>query len=497
MADTTVPSIKDVSDFAEVIAAHPAAGITAFILLLAAAILIGIKSTLPTVVTSIVTFVVLGFELAAGGYAIYKVFPSANVDTDIVFKLKLADETIRLESVALNTYIGGVDGEKTWRRVLFRSKDAQGDWVSIRTTRVCPPNEVDGCPAADFSLPVWLLRAGEARHFRDTGSGTGVVVFPGEPLKNCTVFPDPKPSEKPKTYGGPNLCPASPPSQRSGSLIRPGSWWIGTAWAADPAATPSSLAAVRPKLASTDAKVREDGRLELQKASNAAALLAELIAEPAGSETRNRVVANALIAAIYFGDEKWKDVTAPTKNRIMALLTDSDDLVSRYAKSVLRRYPEDAILAQVRTAAGSATGADKKKLAIALSDIEYNVGVMRLQEARTGKTDAGKWQATAAAFQAGVAAGQGLPGAGKSEPDVTKNFFGLALSTADKWSNARPAGMTTAQVKDAFAHFLGAIEQESYPYSEQIEAANCVKNIAAAGDAPFDKSLGECLKFFR
>ena len=270
---------------------------------------------------------------------------------------------------------------------------------------------------------------------------------------------------------------------------------MATAWA-DERSTPADLAVVRKKLASTDPKIRTEGRVELQKASNAAELLDKILAEPAGKE-RDRIVANALIAAIYFGDDRWKDVTAATKARIMALLTDRDDLVSRYAKSVLRRYPEVGILADVKAAAASSTGEEKAKLVIAASDIEYNLGVTRLQEARVDPNDAAKWQAVQDTFQQGIQSARSLPGGGKQNPDVTKNYFGLALSTADKWSTAKPATMAPPQVTAAFSEFLEVVDRSSYPFAEQIEAATCVTKIGTSAEAQYEKSLGECLKFFR
>jgi hypothetical protein len=270
---------------------------------------------------------------------------------------------------------------------------------------------------------------------------------------------------------------------------------MGTAWAKD-ASGPADLAAVRKKLASADSKIRAEGRVDLQKASNAVALLDRLLAEPAGKE-RDRIVTNALIAAIYFGDDKWKEATAVTKATIMALLVDKDELVSRYAKSVLRRYPDVGLLAQVKAAAEQATGDDRTKLTVAVSDIEYNLGVTRLQEARADRGDATKWQTAQETFQQGIKSGQSLPGGGKQEPDVTKNYFGLALSTADRWAAAKPGTMAPTEVTVAFAKFLDMVDKEPYPFAEQIEAASCVTKIGATAVAQYEKSLGECLKFFR
>jgi hypothetical protein len=204
-----------------------------------------------------------------------------------------------------------------------------------------------------------------------------------------------------------------------------------------------------------------------------------------------------LIAAIYFGEDKWKDATAATKATIMALLIDKDELVSRYAKSVLRRYPDAGLLAQVKAAAEQATGDNRTKLTVAMSDIEYNLGVTRLQEARADRNDATKWQTAQQTFQQGIKSGQSLPGGGKQEPDVTKNYFGLALSTADKWAAAKPGTMAPTEVTVAFAKFLDVVDKEPYPFAEQIEAASCVTKIGTTAVAQYEKSLGECLKFFR
>src|SRR4051812_18715089 len=148
MADTSLPSMKDVADFTDLIANHPGPAIAAFALLAGVALLIGLTSKLPTVTTTIVALVLLASLVAAGGFTIYRVMvdPATDADTSVVFKFKLADETIRLESTALNTYVGAVEGTSTQRRMLFRVKDGAGKWAAIRTTRICPPNEADACP---------------------------------------------------------------------------------------------------------------------------------------------------------------------------------------------------------------------------------------------------------------------------------------------------------------------------------------------------------------
>ena len=496
MADISMPSMKDVAAFTDLIANNPGPAIAAFALLAGVALLIGVTSKLPTMTTTIVALVLLASLVTAGGFTIYRVMekPAADPDTAVVFKFKLADETIRLESTALNTYVGAVDGTSNQRRMLFRTKDEPGKWAAIRTTRVCPPSEADACPQADYTLPVWLVRSGTAQHFRDDGPGARIVVFFQEdPSRNCTIFPEPRPSAKPKNYGGPDLC--RPEEDHADNRPRPGFGWIATAWANEPS-VPADLAVVRKKLASADPKVRGEGRVELQKASNAAVLLDKILAEPAGKE-RDRIITNALIAAIYFGEDKWKDVTPATKARLMTLLIDKDELVSRYAKSVLRRYPDAGMLVLVKVAAEQATGDDKKKLTVAVSDIEYNLGVTRLQEARASRDDATKWQATQDTFQSGIKSGQSLPGGGKQEPDVTKNYFGLALSTADRWATAKPAAMAPTQVTAAFVKFLDVVDKEHYPFAEQIEAATCVTKIGTSAVEQYEKSLGECLKFFR
>jgi hypothetical protein len=504
MSDAAVPSGKDLADFAALVAEHKEAAVAAFVLMAFVSILIGVTSKLPTWAAFIVAFLTLLFLGGAGGYAVYRVIPDPNMDTAVMFKLKLADDSIRIESFALNTYVGGVEGEATQRRVLYRGKDDPADWAGIRMTRICPPSEENGCPSADFKFPVWLLPASEARHFRDQGSGTGIVVSHKVAVEggvqSCTVFPDPKPNVKPKTYIGPDLCatarpPKSPPSAKRVDIQpRSGSWWVTAAWASD---TPVKLVDVRAKLASTNTRTRAEGRMELQKAANAGELLGRVLQEPAGSEERDRIVANALIAAIYFGDDKWKEVSAVTKEKIAVLLIDKDELVSRYAKSVLRRYPEESVLAKVREAVKSADGDQKRKLMIAVSDIEYNLGVVRLQEARASKTDMNKWQTAQDTFLTGIASGKSVSEAGKQVPDVTKNYFGLALSTADKWSTTKPSTMAPPQVTAAFSEFLEVVDQKSYPFAEQIEAATCVTKIGTSAEAQYEKSLGECLKFFR
>ena len=494
MADISLPSMKDVEAFTGLITDHPGEAIAAFVLLAGVAILIGVTSKLPTGWAFTIALPILLLLVAAGGFAIYRIMPSQELDTAVVFKFKLADETIRVESTALNTYVGAVDGTTNQRRMLFRVKDEPGKWAAIRTARICPPSEADACPQSEYTLPVWLIRSGIAQHFRDDGPGARiVVVFQADPSRNCTIFPEPRPSAKPKNYGGPDLC--KPEENHAENQTRPGFWWMATAWA-DERSTPADLVVVRKKLASIDPKIRAEGRVELQKASNAAELLDKILGEPAGKE-RDRIVANALIAAIYFGDDRWKDVTAATKARIMALLTDRDDLVSRYAKSVLRRYPEVGILADVKAAAASATGEEKAKLVIAASDIEYNLGVTRLQEARADRNDAAKWQTVQDTFQQGIQSARSLPDGGKQDPDVTKNYFGLALSTADKWSTTRPSTMAPPQVTAAFSEFLEVVDRKSYPFAEQIEAATCVTRIGTSAEAQYEKSLGECLKFFR
>jgi len=494
MADIGPPSIKDVADFADAIASHPTEAVVSLVLLTAVAFVIGYTSKLPTAIMSVVVFLVLGFLLFAGSFGVYRLFGPSSEDTAVVFGFKLADDTIRLESVALNTYIGGVDGDTFRRRVLFRSKDGAGDWVNVRTTRVCSSNELDGCPPAEFKLPVWLLKDGEARHFRDGGAGTGVVVSLPDPSKNCTVFAEPKPAVKPRTYSGPDLCPAVRPkviSDRSGV----GSWLIGTAWAQSPG-EPQQLAAVRAKLASPDAKVRNEGRADLQKASNAAELLGAIVAEPASGPNRDRAVANALIAGIYIGDDKWQAVSPATRARIIELLTDNDELVSRYAKSVLRRYADDDIRAKVKAAAQAASGGQKTKLTVALADIEYNLGVVRLVEARSARTDPAKWQAALDLFNSGITEGRALPDSGKQQPDVMKNHFGAALAVADKWSMLGPGAPVPADIKKSFEKFLASAGSD-YPYSEQVDAATCTTKIATTASAQYAKDLGVCLKYFR
>src|SRR5215471_3600868 len=118
MADIGPPSIKDVADFADVIASHPTEAVVSLVLLTAVAFVIGYTSKLPTTIMSIVVFLVLGFLLFAGTFGVYRLFGSSSDDTAVVFGFKLPDGTIRVESVALNTYVGGVDGDALRHRVL-------------------------------------------------------------------------------------------------------------------------------------------------------------------------------------------------------------------------------------------------------------------------------------------------------------------------------------------------------------------------------------------
>jgi len=494
MADTAVPSMKDVESFTNLIAAHPGEAITAFVLLSVVAILIGVTSKLPTGWATMIALPLLLLLVGAGGFAIYRIVPSPNSDTAVVFKLALANKEFRAESRAVNTYVGGVDGDETVRRMIFRAKDDPADpgvWAKIRLARTCPPDEPERCVVTDYRLPVWALRSAEVQHIPDEGPGARMVLSSNS--TTCTVFPGSDQTAKPKNYAGPNLCLANAPSLDRADN-RWGSWWISTAWAAD---RPENLQAVRDKLASVDPAIRGEGRVDLQKARNAAELLDLLVAEPKGDAVRDRVVANALISAIYFGDEKWKTVQAPTKTRIMALLVDQDVLVSRYAKSVLRRYPEDDVLARVKIAATTATGDDKKKLIVAASDIEYNLGVTRLEEARADKSNKAKWKRTLDTFNAALEVGNALPDNGKQEPDVMKNYFGLALSMADEWSNIKSGKLASAEIKSAFSRFMNEIDPAQYPFTDQVKAASCVTAIGTTDDSQFEKSLGGCLKFFR
>jgi hypothetical protein len=496
MADITVPSIKDVESFTNLIAAHQGEAIAAFALLAGVAILIGITSKLSTIWAFFVALPILLMLVGGGGYAIYRIVPDPNYDTAVVFKLELANKDFHAESRAVTTYVGGTDGDTSVRRMIFRAKDDPSDsgaWAKIRVMRTCLPNEADRCITTDYRLPVWALRAAEVKQILDDGPGTRMVLAYGD-SKLCTVFPGAVQTAKPENYPGPDVCsPTAPVTDRADS--RWGSWWVSSAWAEE--GSPAGLNEIRAKLASADPRIRGEGRTDLQKAPNATELLDRLLAEPKDNEARERIVANALITAIYFGDDKWKTVTVATKTKIMTLLVDKDELVSRYAKSVLRRYPEESILGQVKTAAAVATGNDKTKLTIAVSDIEYNLGITRLREARVSKTDMGKWKATADTFSAGLESGKVLVADGKLEPDVSKNYFGLALSTADQWSNAKTGSLAAAQVKEAFSKFLTEVDVERYPFAEQVQAAACITKIATTNDAEFEKSLGTCLKFFR
>jgi hypothetical protein len=496
MADITIPSMKDVETFTNLIAAHPGEAIAAFALLAGVAILIGITSKLSTIWAFVVALPILLLLVVGGGYAIYRIVPEPNHDTAVVFKLVLADKDFHAESRAVTTYVGGVDGDSSVRRMIFRAKDDPSDpgaWAKIRVMRTCLPNEPDRCISTDYRLPVWALRAAEVKQMLDDGPGTRMVLTYAD-SKLCTVFPGAGQTAKPANYSGPDVCAsAAPATDRADS--RWGSWWISTAWAEEGDQVKASE--IRAKLASADPRIRGEGRTDLQKASNAAELLDQLLAVPKGDEVRDRVLANALIAAIYFGDDKWTTVTTATKTKIMALLVDNDELVSRYAKSVLRRYPEENILAQVKAAAAVATGDNKTKLTIAVSDIEYNLGVTRLLAARASKTDMGKWSATADTFSAGLEFGKVLVADGKLEPDVAKNYFGLALSTADFWSNVKGGSLAAPQVKAAFSKFLAEVDAERYPFAAQVQAATCVTKIDTTDDGQFEKGLGNCLKFFR
>jgi hypothetical protein len=500
MADVALPSMDDVRDFTGLITDNPGPAIAAFVLLVLVALLVGWGSKMSTVWASLLALIALVFLVGAGAFAVYRVVPQSDTDTAIVFKFGLEDHNVRVESRAINTYVGGVDGLATRHRMIFRPKDESGEVASIRVTRMCPLNEADACPPAEYDLPTWLLSRAEVRHFRNDGPGARVIVEYNGRAEKCTIFAGPRQAEKPKNYSGPDLCPLKEPQitakkdQQQGALV-PGGWrWISTAWAAD---GPTGLKEIRSKLASDDPKGRAEGRTDLQKASNAAELLAALVAEPRSNGQRDRIVANALIAAIYFGDEKWATVTTQTKTAIRELLIDADDLVSRYARSVLRRYPEEAILQQVKASAAAAQGKDRDKLVIATSDIEYNLGVVRLRDARAGKADMQKWAMAINTFDAGIETGKALAGDGKQDPDIAKNYFGLALTKADKWTNVTLADASSKEVKDAFTKFLAEIDRGRYPFTDQVAAAACVANIVEAERAQFEQRLGTCLAFFR
>jgi hypothetical protein len=501
MADIAQPSIQDVESFAKLLAGeHPAETMVAFVLLFLVACVIGWTSKMSTGWTALLALIVLLFLVGAGGYAVYQIVPGANTDTAVLFKFNLEDHNARVESRAINTYVGGNDGTATRHRMIFRAKDETGRAASIRVTRPCPPNEADGCLPAEYNLPVWLLNRAEVWHFRNDGPGARVIVEYRDSTERCTIFAGPPQATKPKNFNGPDLCPVKEPpvaakkDQQTGALTPRGLFGISTAWAAD---GPTELQEIRGKLASDDAKVRADGRIDLQKAPKAADLLAALLAEPKSSSQRDRIVANALITAIYFGDDKWPTVTPQTKTMIRELLVDRNDLVSRYARSVLRRYPEEGILQQVKTAAGATQDeVARNKLVIAASDIEYNLGVVRLRDARTEKNDMEKWTAAIDAFDAGIKTGDTL-GDGRREPDVAKNYFGLALTQADKWTNVKTAGTSSKQVKDAFSKFLTEIDRQQYPYTDQVAASDCVVSLREPEDAQFEQGLGKCLVFFR
>jgi hypothetical protein len=487
-----LPSVKDIKDFASAVAVNPGPTVLAAILLSALSILAGLVLKVSGPVKSAIAIVLVVAVLGAGGYVLYQVVPTKETDTAFKFGLQLASQDFHAESRALNTYVGGVEGEATNHRILFRDKDS-GNSVNAKLAVIggCTDKNRDECVATAYSLPVAKVRTGASQHFVNDGPGSRIVVLQNDPSKNCTVFPDPPPSSKPKNYSGPDLCAVTMITSN-----QPRWWdvaWISTAWAQE---VPPTFETVRVKLASPDVAVRAKGRADLQKAADAASLLDRLISEPPG-DLRGRIVSNALIAGIYFGDDKWPSVTANTKTKIVGLLTDGDASVARYAKSVLRRYPEEAVLKQVSDAAAAATGEARNQLVVAASDIQYNLGVTKLTEARADAGNQASWLATLGAFHDGIKKGSVLTGDAAKDPDITKNYFGLALSTADNWSKAKPANIDSAKVRDTFVQFQAVVDPASYPYTEQVQAAKCVTNIPAVEDKKFDAQLGECLKFFR
>ena len=144
--------------------------------------------------------------------------------------------------------------------------------------------------------------------------------------------------------------------------------------------------------------------------------------------------------------------------------------------------------------AKSASGDDKKKLTIAAADIGYNLGVVRLKDARAQKTDAARWKAALDTFRSSAEFGQSALGGGRSDADILKNYFGVALTTADQRLLPKARTPSPDDIKTVFALFASKIDSKTYAYREQADVADCVARLATG--ATFDSDLEQCLTFF-
>jgi hypothetical protein len=501
----SLPRIEDVDQFWRMLRDAPAAAIVALILLFAVGLLAGAYKGLPRLLKSSIgagsalTILIL---LAVGIYKL--LFANSEIFVDFTLtpaRYQPAEPSQHaylaiIESESENTFIGISMGNSNFK-MLWRDKTNLAGSAEFGLKN-CPPGHALDCQVIDYSVPTLLLSSAKLKHHTNSGAGENLTLsWAGE---DCAIFPLPHPFSAPANYTG-KVCEMAKPRKTVTPSLSFG-WWqlISQAWAQEPS---GSLEAIHSKLASETAAERSQGRLELQKAPNAPELLDSLVTAPANRGLfEDRVIANALVSAIYFGDEKWKTVSKGTKEKIIALLRDKDQMVATYAKSVLRRYPEEWILDDVKTQASSATGEIKRKLLIALSDIEYNLGVVRLREARDAKTDDAKWAKTIELFQRGAAVGASTVGDRAMSisrfPDVQKNYFGLALATADKWTFATEfGGVEPRDITARFKEFLTAAG-DKYAYVEQTDAATCVANLnTTLPETEFKNKLAECLRFFR
>jgi hypothetical protein len=345
----------------------------------------------------------------------------------------------------------------------------------------------------EFEIPAWRVPNDIiATHFGDDGRGAYVALPSFKAYPDCYVFPPGITEDTLKLLGKTKeqVCKASKPlTVKAISLI--------AAWAQP---GQPSLEEIKRKLASSNASERAEGRVALQKSKDVASEFGQIIEELYANHTsveNLQVLVQALIAAIYFGDDTWQSISTPTKTKLVGLLVDPNETVAHYARSVIRRYPEQSALEQIKAAQSTANPIEQMKLLVAISDIEYNLGVRYLVTARADATDPTKWKHATDAFKRGMTA---VDSVGTVPPrdrsDVQKNLFGLALTTADNWSYGnKPKEITPATIKDGFQKFLSEVDQREYSYAEQIDSARCARDISA--DDNFASNLQKCLKFFR